>query len=490
MKIKKLKNPKYKRKNMKKIGFLILLLTGILLLPSSLAEEVKVIPNTTMLKIYAGSSDVVEVTIVNDQDFADTFSISVDPEIYEGITATLDKSFITIEAHSNQSLKLYFFVPKCSNEGSIEFKVSARSTQGAYGSASIILNVRRKYTICISDFTLSKYGELMPGETISISAYLTNPTDKISSSFFIQVNVKKEDQMVKTFYEEIDGIAQKSTKVVTYNFTFDKYASPGEYGIELLLKDKLNNIRDSMLHTVKIKEVNKTVFTKSTKIGLLSAITTIRVKNEGNVPVPITITASIPSFAGNLFFAHLEPTEERRRDGWIEYQWLFEEVKPGDEVSVTYEIKLLYVWIFCLVVAIIVILAFRFVYGPAVVKRYRLRGPISPKGEITIALEVKNKSRHEIKNVEVRDVIPPIFSLVEKFDTIRPSKIGKTKAGTVLLWKIDSMKPFEERVLTYKIKPKVEVTGTLRLPEARIKFTDRKKIVRSVVSKSILIRPS
>ncbi|MCS7123231.1 MAG: hypothetical protein RMJ17_01505, partial [Candidatus Aenigmarchaeota archaeon] len=276
-------------------------------------------------------------------------------------------------------------------------------------------------------------------------------------------------------------------KILSLTYNFSEYASPGIYKIEVLLKDELNNLVTKKEETIRMKIVNKTYTQSWTDIGILSAVTTIKIKNEGNVIVPIKITTSIPSFVKNLFFPGVQPTSEKTQDGWIEYEWYFENVKPGEEVIVKYEIKLLYVWLFCLGIVVVVIFAFRFVYGPTVVKKYKPIVPTLGK-EITIALEIKNKSRNEIENVEIKDFVPPLFEVSEKFDTVRPDSIKKVKGGTVILWKFASLKPLEERILTYKIKPKMEISGTFKLPNAYMKYMDKKKEVKSIVSKSILIK--
>lgn len=472
---------------MKKL-FLLFGLAILLFIPSVLAQDVQLFLETTQTKIYAGKTGSIEVTVFNNQNFTDTFSITVWPPQLGDVTTSIENPNLRIRAKSNASTKIYFSAPECADETTIQFEISASSTTtNASTSQNILVSVLRFFTVCISDFKLGKYGEIGPNESLKITTYLTNPTSKISPQFFLQVNVKLENQTVGSFDETIQPIIQKSTKIVSYVYNFSEYASPGIYKIEVLLKDELNNLKSKKEETIRMKIVNKTSTSSWTDIGVLSAVTTVKVKNEGNIPVPIKITTSIPSFVKNLFFTEFEPTLETLKDGWIEYEWNFESVKPGEEVMIKYEIKLLYVWLFVLGTVIVVILAFKFVYGPTIVKKYR---PITPTigKEMTIAIEVKNKSRHEIENVEVKDFVPVLFEVSEKFDTVRPESVKKVKGGTVLIWKFNLLKPLEERVLTYKIKPKMEISGTFKLPNAYVKYLDKKKEVKSIVSKSILIK--
>jgi hypothetical protein len=102
---------------------------------------------------------------------------------------------------------------------------------------------------------------------------------------------------------------------------------------------------------------------------------------------------------------------------------------------------------------------------------------------------VRNKTSHEIRDVEVRDFIPSIARVVEKFDTLKP-RIKSTEGGTELRWSFDSLKARDERVLTYKIRPVVDVVGNLNLPHAHVKYSDRKKVKRMLASKSLAVKPS
>ncbi|MEM5882679.1 MAG: hypothetical protein QXQ77_00350 [Candidatus Aenigmatarchaeota archaeon] len=473
---------------MKKLTFFAILLIFLVAKPVS-AQDLELYLETTQTKIYAGKSSSIEVIVFNSQNFTDTFSITIWPTQFADVLTSIENPNLRISPKGNASTKIYFFASECADESTIQFEIVASSTTSNVSAVKkILLSVLRTFTVCISDFKLDKYGEIGPNESIRIITYLTNPTYRVSPQFFVQANIKFENKTIESFDEAIQPLPQKSTKILTLSYNFNEYASPGIYKIEVLLKDELNNLVTKKEETIRMKIVNKTSTQSWTDIGILSAVTTIKIKNEGNVGIPIRITTSIPSFIKNLFFPETQPTSEKTQDGWIEYEWNFENVNPGEEVIVKYEVKLLYVWLFCLGLVVVVILAFKFVYGPTVIKKYKPIVPALGK-EITIALEIKNRSRHEIENVEVKDFVPTLFEVSNRFDTVRPETIKKVKGGTLLTWKFNLLKPLEERVLTYKIKPKMEISGTFKLPNAYMKYLDKKKEVKSIVSKSILIKP-
>jgi hypothetical protein len=102
-------------------------------------------------------------------------------------------------------------------------------------------------------------------------------------------------------------------------------------------------------------------------------------------------------------------------------------------------------------------------------------------------LEIRNRTRNEIRDVLVRDFVPAVAMVVERFDTLRPM-LRKVAGGTEVVWKIDSLGPGDERVLTYRIKPVVDIVGVLKLPKAYVRFLDRKKEVKRFLSKGVYIK--
>ncbi len=106
--------------------------------------------------------------------------------------------------------------------------------------------------------------------------------------------------------------------------------------------------------------------------------------------------------------------------------------------------------------------------------------------EITISLNLRNRSRKVIRDIVVRDHVSPLAAVVKKFDTLVPN-INRKVTGTELTWKIKELKPKEERVLTYKIRPSVDILGQLRLPKAHALFKTKKGKRSRVLSKTVSI---
>ncbi len=94
--------------------------------------------------------------------------------------------------------------------------------------------------------------------------------------------------------------------------------------------------------------------------------------------------------------------------------------------------------------------------------------------EVSVSLHVKNMMRG-MENVVVKDTIPSGLQLARGFETMKPL-IRKITGGTELVWRIGSLKPQEERVVHYTLRP-TETHGSIPLPSAVAKATFKDKTV-------------
>ena len=141
-------------------------------------------------------------------------------------------------------------------------------------------------------------------------------------------------------------------------------------------------------------------------------------------------------------------------------------------------------FIVILILGIIITLTYQYITRPLLDKKYS--GLLEGEKELKIMLSVRNQGRRTIKNVIVKDTIPPLARVIKEFDTLTP-EIKIKSSGTELIWKLEKIRPREERLLTYKIKPLIDVIGKLKLPKSYFTYDSRLGRKRKVVSKSISI---
>jgi len=445
---------------------------------------------------YTGETSSIDLTVINNGTATDTFSISVWPQQYYGITPTPEKSIVTVDANSQETIKLDFYIAIDAVEQTPVFSITAKSITNASASdtQTFYLTVVRKTNIYIKDIILEKY-TLNPEETANIKTVVINIGNTPSGKYYLETTIKKVDTLITKFDDTLEGIAPLSTAQISKTYTFGKYDPPGTYAIQSVLKDSNDKLVYSKATNLELRVVNKTCdallsdMTKSTGFNFFWITTTLTIKNEGNIATQdCYVTESVPSFAKTLFSPDKkEPISTTQAEGRVVYTWLISPIAPGDKTIIKYSFDLWRIWLTILIVGLIVYGAFKFFYKPTVVKRHSHEGPITRDKEIIVSLDVRNRTKHEIRDVEVRDVVPSIARVVERFDTLAP-RTRTSEVGTELRWKIDSLKPREERVLTYRIRPVVEVTGSLNLPKAKVRYVDRKKVKRIIASKSLMIK--
>ena len=110
-----------------------------------------------------------------------------------------------------------------------------------------------------------------------------------------------------------------------------------------------------------------------------------------------------------------------------------------------------------------------------------------------IIIYIKNRSSEIINNIFVNDKVPSLAELIKEsyLGTLEPTKIlVHDKKGTIVKWELKSLEPFEERVITYKIKSKLNIIGGISLPPTKIRFDTKSGRERVIFSNRCELRIS
>jgi len=478
-------------KSMKKFVLFLSFIAIFSLLPTLVmaVDDVELEISPSEITINTSETKTVDIIITNNQAVEDTFLLSVWPgTTWGGVTPDLGKSRVKIPAGSTSTVKLYLSVSSKADEIITNFRVTARSatSEDVSTKADVTVRIKRKSLVYISDVKLDKY-VLDPEDCITTTASITNMGD-FSGDYKIQTTIKRGTSIIQRFDDEIIGLEGKSVQLISSNYCFEKYAEAGTYSIEVVLRTNINKFVDSWETQIRLSKVPNLVLRKSVIYTPFVQMKTIKIKNEGNIiESNFSVTETVSEFVSKFFYPIDTPTTVKSVEGKVVYSWVVEKLEPGAETQIKYEIRFISIWISGIALALVVFFAFSHVYRPRIKKSVRFLGPLKRGKEIVVLLEVKNSTIHEITNIVIRDSLSPIASLLEKFDTMAPA-IKKSEAGAVLTWKMRALKPLEERVLTYRIKPKVEIIGSMRLPRATMEFVNHKKEKKVVASKSLEVK--
>lgn len=454
----------------------------MLIISSTCAQDILISSPEKSTNVYAGQVNTLNILVKNNRDVKDTFYFSLwgGPSTW----TTLNVPWIDLNRDETTSIAMKIEPPRDTEIGTHLLSFSVLSLNSDITeSKDIYLNVLRGSDIFIDDIELEKQ-TFKPGDTIVIKPTLTNLNKKTSMEVFLVTQILKDDLIVQKFDDSIT-MEPKSTKKMTYNFEVKNDNGPGEYEIRVVAKNALNKILDEKKTIFKIEAIQRVDEEKETKNNILYTDVSIKITNNGNhVENDIYTIESMPAISKNFFYPEIEPTSQEEKDNRVIYKWLINELRPGETITIKYQLRFTNVIITACILIVAIIWVVWLFFKPIIKKSYI--GALAGKQEITISLNLKNRGRKTLQNLLVKDTVLPIATVVKEFGTLKP-KIVRKSVGTELTWNIKQLKPKEERVITYKIKPVIEIPGGIKLPKAFFTFETKKGKKKRIVSKTITI---
>ncbi len=306
-----------------------------------------------------------------------------------------------------------------------------------------------------------------------------SPNDKVELKVQVK-NVIQQDIPANEYqlYLEIDGksittpvpgIESGETERISTGIRLENRKA-GIYDLRAALRTIDGEVQMERTAKVEVKKQASTERNKKVSKGLLTSKTTFTVKNTGNTAVEdIKIEENIPWYLDPFTTFQNKDLKSENVEG--NTVWVVDQLDKGETVEVSYRTNY---WPPVILILILVIVSM------AIYKHLR-KVNISKSGKVaeenySIHLRVENQTGRVINRAKLEDFVPGIASLVPEFESRKPEKIQKTEEGTKLVWDLGSMDPGEERIITYKLKPKIKVEGNTRLPGAIINYhIDEKK---------------
>lgn len=440
------------------------------------------------VSFFNGDQGSLDVTVTNNDREPHTFTISVFPSNFDDVFSSQSRNHVTLASGQSETFQVSFsslfeaeFVPR-------EFSITVSATDDATLSASkdVFVRILRRSPVFVLSLNTNKFSYL-PGETLNVSYVVANNGGDSFDTYTIQTVILSGGNPLKRFESTISFLPEKSKNSFSNLYTFDQFSAPGTYSVQLTLRDEAGQTVNVKSVNVRVGEVSKTSQTETSSAGILDSTTTVTSRNEGNSPADIVVTATIPAFAKDLFDSDIEPSSTEDIGTGTKVTWVFENVPANGEVQVVYKIVVWKIWVSILGIIIVVFLAFRLVFTVKIMKRSTFGGSVKKDAEIPVSIEVVNRSLHEVKDVVIRDQVPSIATVVPKFQTVKPD-VHKTAHAYEVVWKFDSLRPGEERVVTYRIKPKMDVLGSLRLNPATVSYSTKDRKKRSAASGMVVVR--
>lgn len=461
---------------------LIFLISMIFLLCPILirAEDFQILVPEKTITIYAGEKNIIHVLIKNNLHSEQTLYFSVWPVDW----VTLEKYWLVLEGDETKNISALIEPPREIDLGLHSMTFKARSVDtNASSSATILFNLKRLSDVYLTEVKLNKQ-LLEPGDILVIQLTLTNLA-KDENAVLVTTEILKEDLSVEMFEDEVT-IERKSSRTLTYQFPVEIKNPHGDYEVRITLKNHLNKLLDEKKKAFQIKRTPDSEEFRKKDYKPFYVNVVIGVKNTGNIQnANFTVTEYLPKILRYFFYPKPEPTFEIEKNNRIVYSWEIKNLDPGEMREVTYQLRFINIVVMLFLLIIIIVFLIWYFYKPSIRKRHK--GKLIKDEEVSIALHIKNKSRKPLNNIIVKDFVPGILSVVRKFDTLKP-EIKRKDTKTDLTWYIKKIGPMEEKVLTYRIKPMLEIVEDLKLPKAHFVYeTEKGKIVK-IPSKTITIK--
>lgn len=417
--------------------FVLIALAFVFFAAPALADGSVYLTATQPSEVLAGESTFFDATIWNNQSDSDWFSLSLYPSdwtsISEGTTA------LFVGGYDYKTFRVDVSPPADARGIRYVYTVSAQGQKAGKASVDVVVPVQQRYSgVMISDFSTSC---LECKDSVEVQAVVKNVGNADLKDLVV---VLSAGQYTKNF--DIESLRQGEEKTISTKFLTGQW-EPGTYDASA----KLSSGAGTDYKTAKFSVVeNKFISTtKSSQKNFWGSTVYLTIRNDGNV----NDNAEISSEKINDFFVALQPSVKPSSVTGGVLTW-YASLAPGEEKTFVYS-QVFWPVPFGAVFSILIA-----IYAYSIATAIEIRKLILGKGNaLGISLQIKNKGS-DADGVIVRDVVPPNFSVIPLFETVKPI-MRKIAEGTELIWRVGNVKKGDERVLHYKIKPNGPVSGAL-----------------------------
>jgi hypothetical protein len=436
--------------HMKKMFFLLVLLSALLFSTAHVSAEFSVIE-----KRDRGS------VIISELDNPATFEFVIqnqggaeDAEIYSltGVSMTPRGNFEI--PSGNSTLNVQAFVPanqrRVAGQYIFEYQIK--------GQSSGIVRDNLAVTIVNLKDTLSIEAASFRPNTEQLRLVIKNRQNtnldtvnlKLSSEFFTSeqtISLKPRETITVT-------VPIERTKAKT--LAAGKYTLKGDIGL-----GSASATIESILDYLEDKDI--AIFTRSS--GFLVRTSDITRTNAGNVPITDTIESS-RDIVTRLFTSHTrEPLVVERNALSVDYLWQ-KELQPGESWTLTTTTNYTFPFLLLLLVVACIYLVYRY-SRTQVVAHKQVTHVRTKSGHFAVKVQIAVRSRTDVRNIQVIERVPGMMKLYAKFGT-QPHKLDTTTRR--LFWNIEHLRAGETRVISYIIYSNMRVVGRLEFAPALIVF--------------------
>ncbi|MBI5390056.1 hypothetical protein HZB02_01065 [Candidatus Woesearchaeota archaeon] len=443
-------------------------------------------------QITSNGTATAEVTITNYQDKADRFVLgSPNRDIREWFfmtDPTGDITFMDVPANSSYTTKLY--LSPMGKRAPIEFVTLTIFSQNTGEVRGDVLQ------ITITDLRKTRTYAPNVKEEVTLSSVKTNP----KLPLVVRVALENENKLeltnvtinvvspyfsgTRTVYLA-PGPGTKKTEELS--FDLDPLLEPAKDTVLVTLwyEGKVINQVRTPIEIIPYSEITQQ-YHESKRFLQQERIVTYF--NDGNVEKQVTL--KIPTTFLKSWVTTTVPRANAERgfensDFSLDYRF-----KPNEYLTVkaTTSYRGLFTTILIVIVLIVLYYTFR---SPLVVKKTTTRKGDAAISDVKVMVHLRNRSKQKLDNLQVIEKLPNLVHVIPYNDvgTLKPSRIlAHDKKGALIKWELPVLESFEERIITYQIKAKLEILGGLTIHPTNVRFEDAKGNKASAKSNTLAIK--
>ena len=452
-----------------------LYLVLLMLCLAVVAADSQVVISPLNTHIAPGEWAEYQLTITNNLDQTQRYSLyslqsgqgwNVDPD-------PLKDKIMEIAPGKSKTTKIRVTPLEEFKSGLYEVALSVDSDYGELYSPSLKVFIgevgHSSYLPTISE-EIDMNEKMVPGEPNSVKLFLTNRNPLDMKNLVIRMESELEG-----FTKEVAidlGPLQKKT--VEFTALTSKFQQPKDYVVFFIYEYNGQQVK-VIPRKVEVLTETPAFVQKAdwTSIYMkhfvdLTVTNTGNVKNTQNVRYPVSFWQGMFAFGGEVV------TEDSGR--YIQWETT---LGPDESVTIPFIINyraFVYILLFLLAFAIF----YYAVRSPVVVRKKAVTTKFAESGalsELKVTLEIMNKSGKVLKGVEVTDFVPAIANVEKSLElgTLKPKEIRHLKKGTKVIWALAELDSQEHRLITYKLRAKLNILGTFSLSRAIVEYKKGKR---------------
>ena len=440
----------------------ILFLFSVSVNATGLALRAEVVDNLIMI----GEEAIFDVTVTNEQSSSDRISF-----IVSDLDWVWEKESFDISSQSSKTFTLRLKAPLGVVESgvyTINLKIYSSNDPEVYVYEPLLITVLDESSMLkVEKVDYSVNGLNPKKDENTLKVIIKNRYDKPVND----VEVLLQSSIFEKVSKEV-SFKEAELKTLEFPIKLNLDVSEGFHDITIVVK-KDDQILLEEIKKVKVGEYSDVKEDKEISTSFLIKKINVMKRNEGTTTSEQVYRIRLSSFERLFSDVNPEPSSIEKSGGDYYYMWTFT-IQPGESYIINMEIN--YRDPLALLIALIIIIYVIYYLTESGISINKKVLTIKSRDGITymkVLLLIRNRGKHEIKNIRAVDQIFNAKTVPSDYGTLRPSKINRSGDYVTVLWDIPSLIGKEERILSYRVN--IEVKNKLVLPRAMVRYRSGSK---------------